>query len=226
MRTIRTKNSQDRTSGIRAVRVARFLLPVSLRRLISGFIVRIRRQLVVEMVRTGNHPLASIEIPAGYRARPFQQGMEHDFIQVIRSSLRAKADMGWFRANVRLGPHPDSDNISIIYKEEYAVAAACARGRQEDGKPVGLIHSVGVDPDYQGLALGRAVSLLALRHLERLGYEEIRLKTDFERTPAVRLYLSLGFRPRIRTRLDRIKWFFLQKNVRKSQKRRVPSTRR
>ena len=51
----------------------------------------------------------------------------------------------------------------------------------------------GVDPAYQGLGLGRAVTVLGLEHLLERGLTEAFLYVDADNTAAVRTYSRLGF---------------------------------
>jgi mycothiol synthase len=57
----------------------------------------------------------------------------------------------------------------------------------------GEVYVVGVDPAYQGLGLGRAVTVLGLAHLVERGLAEAVLYVDADNTAAVTTYSRLGF---------------------------------
>ena len=57
----------------------------------------------------------------------------------------------------------------------------------------GEVYVVGVDPAYQGLGLGRAVTVLGLLHLRERGLDQATLYVDADNTAAVATYSRLGF---------------------------------
>jgi len=59
--------------------------------------------------------------------------------------------------------------------------------------PVGEVYVVAVDTDERGQGLGRALTLIGLRHLRGLGLPEAMLYVDADATTAIALYRSLGF---------------------------------
>jgi mycothiol synthase len=61
------------------------------------------------------------------------------------------------------------------------------------GEDSGEVYVVGVDPAYQGLGLGRAVTVLGLEHLRDRGLSEATLYVDGDNVAAVATYSRLGF---------------------------------
>ena len=52
---------------------------------------------------------------------------------------------------------------------------------------------IAVDPDFAGRGLGRQLTLAGLDYLSSKGLDEAMLYVDATNTPAVKLYVELGF---------------------------------
>lgn len=59
--------------------------------------------------------------------------------------------------------------------------------------PVGELYVVGVDPEYMGHGIGRAVSIAAMNYLFAKGIKDVMLYVDADNEKGLRLYESLGF---------------------------------
>ncbi|WP_093578393.1 mycothiol synthase [Geodermatophilus amargosae] len=60
---------------------------------------------------------------------------------------------------------------------------------------VGEVYVLGIDPDTQGLGLGRALTVRGLAHLRGRGLDEVLLYVEEDNSAAVALYGRTGFTP-------------------------------
>lgn len=147
-----------------------------------------------------------IRIPPGYHSATLSPGHEMDFVQVMRRSLAAEADMAWFCRTFSDDPDYTADNLLLIYEDTKPVAAAAAWQVLSGAKKTGLVHMLGVDRNYQGRGLGRVMLLLVLHRLKERGFHSVIAAAEDVRIPAISLYLSLGFKPQYRNRMDELRW--------------------
>jgi mycothiol synthase len=59
--------------------------------------------------------------------------------------------------------------------------------------PIGEVYVLGVDPQWHGTGLGRALTVAGLRHLRSRGLDQAMLYVEADNVPAIKLYTSLGF---------------------------------
>ena len=59
--------------------------------------------------------------------------------------------------------------------------------------PVGELYVVGVDPDFMGHGIGRAVSIAAINYQSDNGIRDAMLYVDADNAKGLRLYEALGF---------------------------------
>jgi len=87
------------------------------------------------------------------------------------------------------------------------VATAMANHNPNPYYPFGgELGWVAAHPDHKGQRLGMTVCAAVVTRLLRGGYTSIYLNTDDERLPAIKTYLTLGFRPLILTTDMTARW--------------------
>ncbi len=153
----------------------------------------------------GAPPLAAVGLPAGFAARTFSPGRdEQAWLEVNARAFAHHPEQGRMTLDDLLlreaEPWFDPTGFFLVEQigDDSPVLAAfhwTKVHRHEDGAhpPVGEVYVVGVDPDFQGSGLGRAVTLLGLHHLQERGLTSAMLYVDGDNRAAVATYTRLGF---------------------------------
>jgi mycothiol synthase len=176
-------------------------LPGSAELLASRGFTRSRVLLQMRMPLAAVDPDPRPVLPDGVHVEPFRPGRDED---------------AWLRVNARaFAWHPEQGrmtraDLELREAEPWFDAAGFLlawRGNPDDGgqllgshwtkvhtpEDVGEVYVLGIDPDAQGLRLGRALTDLGLAYLRGRGLEEVLLYVEEDNAAAVRLYESLGF---------------------------------
>jgi mycothiol synthase len=149
------------------------------------------------------------ELPEGVQVLPFRPGRdEQAWLRVNARAFAAHPEQGsWTADDLRLReeePWFDPDGFLLAW-----------RGDPEDGgqllgshwtkvhppgdvlpdERVGEVYVLGIDPDAQGLGLGRTLTDLGLAHLRARGLRQVLLYVEEDNAAAVRLYEGRGFHP-------------------------------
>ena len=127
---------------------------------------------------------------------------EEDLLTQIQN--RCFADTWGFNPNTteeityRLNMHDRSpEDVVLTYMEEkpvgycWIIINAEENAKREKNK--GLIHMLGVDPDYRKQEIGKAILLNGLEDLKAKGVDIVELTVDSENLAACSLYESVGF---------------------------------
>jgi len=155
---------------------------------------------------SGAEALPTVVLPEGFRSRHFVVGQDED--AWLRVNARAFADhaeqgrMTRHDLDLRIAePWFDATGFILIEDargDEPVLAAShwtkIVPAADPDVSPTeGEVYVVGVDPAYQGLGLGRAVTVLGLEHLRERGMTQAMLYVDADNSAAVATYSRLGF---------------------------------
>jgi mycothiol synthase len=105
--------------------------------------------------------------------------------------LRLREAEPWFDpAGFLLAWRGDPDDGGVLLGSHWTKVHPAGDAADE---PIGEVYVLGIDPDAQGLRLGRALTDLGLAHLRRRGLEQVLLYVEEDNTAAVRLYEGRGF---------------------------------
>lgn len=144
--------------------------------------------------RPNLNDLPPLDLPDGYTLRA---ATDTDADAMAEMLAGAFPEMTWTVGNVRdwLLNDDSVKTTFVIDREGVPVATASARIVPDAYPGSGYVHWVGTAPGHRGKRLGLLVSLATLYEFVRLGCADAVLETDDFRVPAIKVYLTLGFRP-------------------------------
>ncbi|UZN02479.1 mycothiol synthase [Cellulomonas sp. S1-8] len=163
------------------------------------------RELWRMAVDLTQHPPADAPLPHGVQVRTFVPGQDEDAWRRVNArafahhpeqgrmtsaDLRARESEPWFDPAGFLLAERDGQLLGSVWTKVHPAGDAPDAGPDEQ---VGEIYVVGVDPDAQGLGMGRALTSLGLAYLRDRGLRTVILYTGAENTVAVHTYERAGF---------------------------------
>jgi mycothiol synthase len=129
--------------------------------------------------------------------RAFEPGRDEDaWLEVNNRAFHWHPEQGGWDLETLLSreKQPWFDPAGFLLHERGRLAGFCWTKVHDDTEPrLGEIYVIAVDPDFQGLGLGRALVLAGLDSLARRGLTVGMLYVDRTNTGAVHLYEDLGF---------------------------------
>jgi mycothiol synthase len=143
--------------------------------------------------------------------RTLPTGLDYDV--VTRPFVRGVDDEAWLEVNNRaFADHPEQGGWTVdtlrrrqaepwfdpqgflLHERDGRLAGFCwTKLHRQHDPPLGEIYVIGIDPDFQGLGLGRELTLAGLDSIAGRGIDVGMLYVDGANTPARSMYERLGF---------------------------------
>ncbi|MGY5884087.1 mycothiol synthase [Modestobacter lacusdianchii] len=166
-----------------------------------------RARVLLQMRRplAGVDPDPQLTLPEGVRIAPFRPGVDEDaWLRVNARAFAAHPEQGrWTRDDLALReaePWFDPAGLFLAWRDEPGGPRLLGShwtkvhpAGDVGPDPVGEVYVLGIDPDAQGMRLGRALTDVGLAHLRARGLAEVLLYVEEDNTAAVSLYERSGF---------------------------------
>jgi mycothiol synthase len=166
-----------------------------------------RARVLLQMRRPleGVDPDPQPALPDGVTVRPFRPGTDEDpWLAVNARAFAGHPEQGrWSAGDLAMRqaePWFDPAGFFLAWREEAAGPRLLGfhwtkvhPAGETATQPIGEVYVLGIDPDAQGLGLGRALTDVGLAHLRRAGLSHVLLYVEEENTTAVTLYERTGF---------------------------------
>jgi mycothiol synthase len=132
--------------------------------------------------------------------RPFVPGRDEDaFLAVNNRAFAGHAEQGGWTIDVLRQRERErwfDPSGFLLHERDGRLAAFCWTKLHDAPRPeavVGEIYVIAVDPDFQGLGLGRQLTIAGLDAIARRGVTTGMLYVDAANAAAVGMYERLGF---------------------------------
>jgi mycothiol synthase len=154
-----------------------------------------RVRALFQLRRPTAEPLPAVSVPAGVRIAAFEAGRDEGaWLKVNSRAFAHHPEQGLWTLDDLLQreaePWFDPAGFFLAWRGDQLIGFHWTKVHP-DG--LGEVYVVGVDPDGQGMGLGRALTLAGLEHLAARGASAVLLYVDESNVAAVGLYEDLGF---------------------------------
>ncbi|WP_391530314.1 mycothiol synthase, partial [Candidatus Frankia nodulisporulans] len=169
----------------------------------------VRARVLFQLRRPLDEPLEQPVLPADVTVRPFVPGQDDEAWLAVNAAafadhpeqgrwtsddLARRQQEPWFDPRGFFVAERDGQVVGFHWTKVHAVDPTPAPDvPPAQVGPIGEVYVVGVRPGSGGSGLGRALTLIGLRHLRDQGLLTVALYVDEDNERAVRMYTGLGF---------------------------------
>jgi mycothiol synthase len=140
-----------------------------------------------------------VALPDEYALRTYRGDDADAWVRIHRAAVPSfpESDLRtWLQRYLTLALPRGIFVATVEGSDEPVATAGCIHGTREGTIPFGgQLAWVATAPTHQRRGLARALSALATRRLIEIGYESIFVCTGDDLTPAISVYLELGYEP-------------------------------
>jgi GNAT superfamily N-acetyltransferase len=152
----------------------------------------------IEMFRSDLDNIPEYGLPPEFYVKLFKPGCEKTWIDIqTEADKRNVFDMDRFR-NAFINDYESlaKRQYFLFTRQSQPIGTATAwyANNKPDGN-CGLVHWVGILPEFQGRGLAKPLLTIVLTRMKQLGHRSASLRTATIRLPAINLYLKFGFVP-------------------------------
>ena len=163
----------------------------------------------VEMFRSDLDNIPEYDFPSEFYVELFKPGYEKTWIEIQAEADKHNVfDMDRFR-NAFINDYESlaKRQYYMFTRQSQPIGTATAwYANNEPNGNCGLVHWVGILPEFQGRGLAKPLLTLVLTRLKQLGHRSASLKTATIRLPAINLYLQFGFVPVVNRSEEKRYW--------------------
>lgn len=171
------------------------------------------------MIRADLEDIPQYSLPADYSTSWFQDGDERLW-RHIQSESEPHFEITPELFNDEFGSFSSAlgERQFFIYDSQGRPIGTATAWFDHDyeGLPYGRIHWVAIIPAMQGKGLSKPLMTITCNRLRELGHLQAYLTTSTKRVPAIRVYSTFGFVPKIKNEQDRLIWDELEQKLGKS----------
>jgi mycothiol synthase len=162
---------------------------------------RARGLLQMRRPLDGVDPDPQPELPAGVTISTFRPGTDDDaWLRVNARAFAHHPEQGrWTRGDLALRkaePWFDPAGFFLAWRDDRLLGSHWTKvhpAGETGPDEIGEVYVLGIDPDAQGMRLGRALTDVGLAHLRARGLSHVLLYVEEDNTAALSLYERSGF---------------------------------